>query len=347
MCKAEHHTNKYLVFDNKQVLLDCYENHQFASLLDNDYNFDKFKILTNTIREIVKSLNIDTYNFTASPFNASYVSGFTEECYYFAQSISGYKWNKLVFGIDGVYSGLTTASGQTKLFDFDVYGDNNEGGMVYNEIDNTFTANYRELGVDMYVSKYDSTGGTLNSINVTTLETSNPSYYSGVSNMFGFFVYNGEEYGVTSSTGAVYKFNWSASTMTKYTLSGTSVVGKNVTGASNLFTVPDGEMTLSPNYTFNFTNVSGTGLPSFTLPTTGTNKTSTFKGAIPAQTLSVTLSGTSLAIPKLAISASVDNVEVDYKCITTTASTVYNLTIPQVDQPSKLRISVISGKSGC
>ena len=91
-----------------------------------------------------------------------------------------------------------------------------------------------------------------------------------------------EEYGVTSSTGAVYKFNWSASTMTKYTLSGTSVVGKNVTGASNLFTVPDGEMTLSPNYTFNFTNVSGTGLPSFTLPTTGTNKTSTFKGAIPA-----------------------------------------------------------------
>lgn len=293
--------------------------------------------------------DVDTYNFTASPFSQTYTSGFTQEEFYIFQSVAGYKWNKFVLGLDGVYTGLTTSSGATKLFDFTINSDANAGGLVYNDVDNTITGNYYDgTGSTYNVAKYDITGGTLYSIDITALQAGDPTFYSGANEMFGFFVYNGEEYGVTNNKNTIFKFNWSAGTMTKYTLSGTSFVGKNVTGASNLFTVADGEFTLSPNYTFNFTNISGTGLPTFTLPTTGGNATENYTGVISAQTISVTLTGSTMLVPDMAVSLSVDNVEQDYECITTTASTVYTLTLPSnVEQPAVIRISVISGKSGC
>ena len=113
-------------------------------------------------------------------------------------------------------------------------------------------------------------------------------------------------------------------------------------------TLPCGNFVLSPSYTYNFTSVVGTGIPSFTLPTSGSNVTQCYYGTISAQTISVTLTGTTSFIPKLAVVITVDGYLEDYACITSTASTTYYLTMTtNAVQPEEVRISVVSGYYLC
>lgn len=304
----------------------------------------------------------DVYTYTTTPFSLSYVKTITATTMDMGQAfgVCGYDNDIMLMGAQGVWSGYTTGTTMTpvKLFDYNNSG-YTAGSVVYNKSDNTITASYSDDLSDGYVGKYQMDGTLLYEIQINIL-----IYY--IDNFYGLFVYQGHEYGV-DSFGNAWLIDWLTGTLTQQiTTFIPSGASSSFIGASDLLicdvpltptptptpshtpTITAGEFTLSPSYTFNFTNFSGTGLPSFTLPTTGSNDTKNYSGTISAQTISVTLTGTSLSTPQLAVSLSVNNVEVDYKCITTTSSTTYSLTLPtNVSQPSTIRISVISGKSGC
>lgn len=114
-------------------------------------------------------------------------------------------------------------------------------------------------------------------------------------------------------------------------------------------TLPAGTFVLSPSYLTNFTSVIGTGLPSFTLPTTGANEIRLFTNTIPAQTINITVNGTNpFPISQLRLELVVDTVVKDYSCIYSSGTTSHTLYLPSAVSPSsEIRIEVNIGTSGC
>ena len=108
--------------------------------------------------------------------------------------------------------------------------------LVY-KITNTITGNYQDSAQsnNSIITKYNTSGSVLNSINLTTLEASNPVYYDGLSSIQAMFVYNGEEYVITPTGSTMFKINWAISTLTKYNLTN-APASASITGASNIFT---------------------------------------------------------------------------------------------------------------
>lgn len=128
----------------------------------------------------------------------------------------------------------------------------------------------------------------------------------------------------------------------------TSTITPTVTKTPTVTPTPSNvaaSFVLSPSYTFIFTNVSGTGLPMFSLPTPqNTNQTQYFINTISPQVINFTISGSSLSFGHMAITLTVDNVLNDYSCITSTGSTTHSLTLAtSVSPTSEIRASIVSG----
>ena len=103
-----------------------------------------------------------------------------------------------------------------------------------------------------------------------------------------------------------------------------------------------GTFAISNSYNSYITNVTGTSLPPLTYTNTNSTTYSSFSNPIPAQSMSVSVTASSIPNIGLHLSLLVDGVIVD--CVTVTGSSDYFLTLPTtVNRPSEIRISIGGG----
>lgn len=103
-----------------------------------------------------------------------------------------------------------------------------------------------------------------------------------------------------------------------------------------------GSFILDAAYGMSFTSMTGTNLPSFSYPVTGGNTTTTYINQIPAQTITVNITGTRVTTP-LKVVLLVNGIQIDCKDITVNGAQSKTLTFPTtIYSPSTIKISINS-----